>query len=71
VSSLTALRNKNLRDLAAELEQQIHELDHPIAKGPSADRYCGGRAHTMSVIGFFGLGFMGYRGKPLAGVPLL
>jgi hypothetical protein len=39
VSSLTALRDKNLRDLAAELEQQIHELDHPIAKGPSADRY--------------------------------
>jgi hypothetical protein len=38
VSSLTALRDKNLRDLAAELEQQIHELDHPIAKGPSADR---------------------------------
>jgi hypothetical protein len=33
-----ALRDKNLRDLAAELEQQIHELDHPIAKGPSADR---------------------------------
>jgi hypothetical protein len=33
------ITNKNLRDLAAELEQQIHELDHPIAKGPSADRY--------------------------------
>jgi hypothetical protein len=32
------ITNKNLRDLAAELEQQIHELDHPIAKGPSADR---------------------------------
>ena len=28
------ITNKNLRDLAAELE-----LDHPIAKGPSADRY--------------------------------
>jgi hypothetical protein len=27
------ITNKNLRDLAAELEQQIHEFDHPTAKG--------------------------------------
>ena len=30
------ITNKNLRDLAAELEQQICDLDHPKAKASSA-----------------------------------